>query len=255
MKNEILKRRIFLLLMAGLLTLFCQCTKVVSFEGAGVLSGRIVTHDEFGIENYDAAGVSVKLDSTELTAITDDQGYFIIENVPAGSYDLVAAKAGYGTRKLYSLDIFSGTDTTYINKFDLYQPSSIEIKNFRIEQEGSYVHGRGTIIHKFPNLPEKDVYFGPIIVVCYGDNSDVSYKKCMRWMFFDVNQPSDTEFDISNFFRIVGGSGMRRYFVAYGISTYNVPFYDWNFDSETGQTQSLSNLLGKPSEVIEFTYQ
>jgi hypothetical protein len=59
----------------------------------------------------------VLLVDTKITAITDINGNFIIDNVPIGTYSLTASFIGYGDTTLTNVQVIS--DTTIVLKFVL----------------------------------------------------------------------------------------------------------------------------------------
>ncbi len=56
--------------------------------------------------------VTVSLDGTSLSAQSAASGYFILSDVPAGTYDLTAYKAGYFSAKLTGISVTAGVKTS-----------------------------------------------------------------------------------------------------------------------------------------------
>lgn len=81
-----------------LLTLLCAFLSTVALyainneDEKGIISGRVTTSD-----GQPAASVTVTLKSTRRSALTNDNGYFIMRNVPVGTYQLEVSLVGYET--------------------------------------------------------------------------------------------------------------------------------------------------------------
>ncbi|MEP7233681.1 MAG: carboxypeptidase-like regulatory domain-containing protein [Ignavibacteriota bacterium] len=65
-----------------------------------------------------SAGVTVSLDGTSLSATTDSSGFWKLDNVPSGNYDVTITKSGFGLTRNYGVAI-SGPGTTYIPRIYL----------------------------------------------------------------------------------------------------------------------------------------
>lgn len=61
-----------------------------SYAQSGSLSGHIVSSSQVPLD-----GVTVTLQNTMYTTVTDEKGYFILRQIPAGSYALTASSMGY----------------------------------------------------------------------------------------------------------------------------------------------------------------
>ncbi len=70
----------------------------------GVITG-LVTDTETG---QPVANVQVSLQGTQLGALTTDAGRYMISNVPAGTYTVVAQMLGYSTRRQANVQVRSG---------------------------------------------------------------------------------------------------------------------------------------------------
>ena len=87
-------KRIFNIVILLTLSLFVSCSEdTVDLIGLGTVTGRVVESDSFNpIEN-----AKVTITPTNNAVFTDEDGYFIVENVEAGDYSLSAEKEGYLT--------------------------------------------------------------------------------------------------------------------------------------------------------------
>lgn len=264
MKKTITIKRTFWILFfacAGL-----GCTETVDFTQTCTVSGTVASLDEFGIKINDSGHISVRLDSTDISAITDENGSFTLKNVPTGFFDLVLEKEGYGTRMINGLGVYATGDTFKLNPIDLIQTSSIEIKNFRIEKGEYYLVAKGTIVHKFPiitELPEGSTYGYaikcPRIEICYGANNKVSDKNYIRKSIYNVNLPSNSEFHISLGWMIAPPYQYleTNFYVAYGNSTINSYRNKATHNDYSGTLYDRNPYYyptnGKPSNVFSIT--
>ncbi len=64
------------------------------------------------------SGVTVALEGTGYSAVTDDSGYFILHNVPTGTYNVRFSKPGYGDVRWMSTTVTGGGNT------DVYWPET-----------------------------------------------------------------------------------------------------------------------------------
>jgi len=75
----------------------------------GTLSGTIAGYDDKTVSNSDASGFTVALIPLGKTTTTDAAGKFSFSDLEYDSYDLSISKAGYGTHKVYGVNLQSST--------------------------------------------------------------------------------------------------------------------------------------------------
>lgn len=80
------------------------CPEVFSQVASGALRGSIQDADFFAPLN----GVSVSLEGAALSALSDADGNFFINNIPPGSYTLIAVRDGYVRERVSDLVITAG---------------------------------------------------------------------------------------------------------------------------------------------------
>ncbi|MBW7889027.1 MAG: TonB-dependent receptor [Bacteroidetes bacterium] len=86
-------------------------------------------------------GVNVVLQGTSIGAATDFDGYFVIINIPPGTYDVRISSIGYGTKLIKGVRINSGQTTT-LN--ETLAEETIETKEVVITAERPIVDTRQT---------------------------------------------------------------------------------------------------------------
>ncbi len=82
-------------------------------QTTGGLKGKVIEQ----ATKQPMVGVTVKVDNTQLGAITDIDGNFSIENVPTGSYSLTLTFIGFQTKKV--TDVIITASKTYYAEFEL----------------------------------------------------------------------------------------------------------------------------------------
>ncbi len=87
-----------------------------STASAGTLTGTVTLGSEWGFSPGalgSSAGVTIVLDNTSLSTTSDSTGYWKLENVPAGNYDVTISKFGFGLTCIYGVTV-QGPGTTFI---------------------------------------------------------------------------------------------------------------------------------------------
>jgi len=72
-------------------------------QNTGSLNGRILDQQS----QQPLIGATVLLEGTSIGTVTDDQGYFILENIPSKSYNVVASYLGYQTATQFNIIVKS----------------------------------------------------------------------------------------------------------------------------------------------------
>lgn len=103
---------------------------------SGNISGSVNLYDE-GVTQIDNAGMTVKLEGTSISVVTDDEGKFTLENVSFGTYTLVYEKSGYGTFKRF--DVEHNVENTFIpDAPSLGQRSTTVTTNLTVNSSSSF---------------------------------------------------------------------------------------------------------------------
>lgn len=82
--------------LALLLGVICATTSASAQEEGGTVSGRVL---EDGTQRP-LAGVNIVIEGTQRGTITDADGAFVLNGVPAGEHELAASLIGYGSQTL-----------------------------------------------------------------------------------------------------------------------------------------------------------
>jgi hypothetical protein len=94
----------------SILTLSCGRDSISGPSGTA-LSGTVALQDAWGNDLDDFSGVAVSVGGLSLKAVTDKNGSWHIDDVPAGRYDITLAKATFGMMRILDQAVV-GTTTT-----------------------------------------------------------------------------------------------------------------------------------------------
>lgn len=118
-------------------------------QSTGRIEGRIQSERGEGI-----AGISVGLEGTSYGSTTDDEGKFLIRNIPAGSYTLVASGIGYTLQK-QSLEV-TGGKAAFVNVDLATSAHSLGEVQVTAHRSGDYLQRTATTATKM-EAPIKSV--------------------------------------------------------------------------------------------------
>lgn len=101
----------FIALSLCAITLLASCSKDSDTPtvSRGSLSGTIIAYDDKTSSSSNASGFTVTLLPTGKTATTDAAGKFNFADLAYDSYDLTVSKTGYGTYKLFGVNLQSAS--------------------------------------------------------------------------------------------------------------------------------------------------
>ncbi|MEN6355490.1 MAG: TonB-dependent receptor [Armatimonadota bacterium] len=99
-------------LILSITALVCACVWVTAGT-TGSVSG-VVKDAETGAA---LSGANIVIAGTGLSTVTDENGRFVIANIPPGDYDITAQMVGYGTRNLADIQVIM--DATASADFDM----------------------------------------------------------------------------------------------------------------------------------------
>jgi hypothetical protein len=87
-----------------------------SITGVVSLGKQLDAHSPNNFAN--SAGVTVSLDGTSLSTITDSSGFWKFDNIPSGNYDITITKSGFGLTRMYGVAV-GGPGTAHIPRVNL----------------------------------------------------------------------------------------------------------------------------------------
>jgi len=111
----------------------------------GNIVGFVNLVDETGNEVEDKSGVNISIEGLTSSAKTNEDGRFELSNVPAGTYNIIYNKTGYGSYKRFSFQFFGGNIPAMLYETTLYEQPKIEIKSLDISFNDNVVNISGKI--------------------------------------------------------------------------------------------------------------
>lgn len=98
----------------------------------GNIIGFVNLVNETGSEVEDKSGVNVSIEGLNTSANTNENGRFELSNVPAGTYNIIYNKKGYGSYKRFSFQFIGGNIPAMLYETTLYEQPKIEIQSLDI---------------------------------------------------------------------------------------------------------------------------
>jgi hypothetical protein len=105
----------------------------------GSIVGFVHLIDENGNVSNDRSGVNVSIEGIAKSAITNEIGRVELTNVPAGTYNILFSKEGYGTCKISSFQFIGGNFPALLNQTILYKQPQIVIQNIEISLMETFI--------------------------------------------------------------------------------------------------------------------
>ena len=132
-------------------TLICIFVLIISSLVVAGTTGKIAGRVIDATSNEPLIGVNLIVEGTQIGAATDEEGFYLILNVPPGSYNVIADYIGYG----------SLTKTGVRVKIDMTTTLNFEMSEAVLRGETVTVVAERPIaeidltIHKIDNIPIK----------------------------------------------------------------------------------------------------
>ncbi|HEY1869429.1 MAG TPA: TonB-dependent receptor [Chitinophagaceae bacterium] len=206
----------------SILLLFCL-TENADSQSTGSIKGSITDNGKTPLSH-----VNIILDKTNFHATTNDEGEYIIGNIPTGSYHLVISHISYQSIKR---DIVVKKNETVEYSYAL-QASTTEIPSVEV-----YGEGRFTKIALLTEIVGTNIYSGKKNEVLLLDsmNADLAQNKA-RDVFARV--PGITSWELD-------GSGTQTSVAARGLS----PHRSWEFNVNQNGYNVNNDLYGYPEAM------
>ncbi|MFI5201824.1 MAG: carboxypeptidase-like regulatory domain-containing protein [Candidatus Kapaibacterium sp.] len=259
------------LLIAGI-AVFNSCkTQPTAPTETATIEGRVMLMQNYWQHLPPFGGVNVTIEGTNFSAVTDDSGYYTLQDVPTGTYNVLFSKSGYGEVRLFSMSVTGGGNAPFYFYNNQYYTTLIKISNLvttireveikdttlPTEEETTYLIAKGEVT---PNPLINQLYDG--IAVYLSHTSDVSSLQGHYTTFFyndGLDNPSSYPIDTTketfvfgitqNDLRSAGfNSGDSIYVATYGAPLYEFPPGDY-YDPGINQ-KVLSSANQTPSPVI-----
>jgi len=237
MKHKV--RTLGVIVLLGSLAILISCNKTENdryFEGDIV--GFVKLIDDEGKEIFDKSGVSVKVENTSFSAITNEEGLFRISNLPAGSYKLVYSKDGFGFRRIFNYQFIGGNLPAFVHEIVLFEQPNVHFENVKLSFDQDVV-----IITS--DISEAKRFFTRFYFSSNPNVSDEVYDYFPGDYSYCCSKTTNfQQYMLRNQFPFK--SGDRVYLVIYLINYYDQCYLDYE------KEECLYNSLQKTSDVISI---
>jgi len=133
----------------------------------GNTSGLVSLIDTNGVLPANKSGVSVSVEGTSKTAVTDSTGHWIIDSLTTGVYTIDISKATYGSTKIQNFQ-FIGGGTTYLGDLSLSEVPNFQVSNLTYTTGNGFIDVSGTLTLGSPQTTGRN------ILLFIGNSSNVS---------------------------------------------------------------------------------
>jgi hypothetical protein len=248
-----MKRKVVLIsIMFLFLVIANSCTKVgpEGPEGpsgpagsalSGSLVGFVTLYDEFGVAVADKSGVTVTVDGylPALTATTNSAGKYQIDNLQAGTYDLVFTKTGYATYKSLGFSFVGGV------KPRLFYATLAQQSNTLLTNLVGSIFSTTTMTLSCTVAPAIPAGYYRIIRFYFGKTNTVS---STNYITTSATSSSTTSYSANRSFdKMNYPTGTTLYVIAYGESNYTYGYPDLT----TGLT-IYTTINSTPSNIVSI---
>lgn len=111
----------------------------------GNIVGFVNLVNETGNEVEDKSGVNISIEGLTSSANTNEDGRFELSNVPAGTYNIIYNKTGYGSYKRFSFQFIGGNVPAMLYETTLYEQPKIDIQSLDISFDDNIINITGEI--------------------------------------------------------------------------------------------------------------
>ncbi|MBS1904108.1 MAG: carboxypeptidase regulatory-like domain-containing protein [Bacteroidetes bacterium] len=136
--------------------------------GAATLQGTVTLIDSVGNRLNDASGVTVRLDDSTFSAVTDVNGVWKIHGLPNRTYEITYSKPGFGTIHEASYQ-FLGGDTVFHADQVLWMPIHRRFELSDVGAVGGYVGVGGQA-----SVPSNGILYSYLLCVASDSTSLVN---------------------------------------------------------------------------------
>ena len=96
----------------------------------GNIEGYAILYHEYDYAYPNSSGITVSLEGTTMSTMTDSTGWWKLQDITTGTYNIIFEKIGFFSKKIYSVQ-FVGGGTLYLNQKN-YAPVLFELPSFTI---------------------------------------------------------------------------------------------------------------------------
>ena len=248
--------RCLCLSLLSLVTFLLSCTDKDSVRLVTV-SGHVETYTNFAEPFADNSGITVSLEDSSQSTVTDVYGYWILHNVPADTQNFVFAKPGFVTTKALRREVFESENDIGTTPMHLTPTHSLSFEaNLTAGSPSGFIL---ELACKLPTPASSHFYSARIFV---GISPSVSSEPGTYFDTFTVdNSFSQTDsayyrfgYPIRGLSPLLDTTGTHYYLVAYGSTNASSPpislvYYYYDYIT---QNTYFSNISTSPSTLKEI---
>lgn len=251
--------------LAAFLSVFCISLVLLGCKGdvgpsgptgpsgpslTGNISGLVTLTDSNGVQPVNRSGVTVSIEGTSFSAVTDSTGRWQINSVTTGNYTIDISKNTYGMSKIQNYQ-FVGGGTSYVGNTNLS-----EVPNFSVSNLAYTVSTGGKIIVTGTLSYTSSQTNGRNILIFVGNSASVSSSPALNLgvvAAYDSSMGTSFSVNITDetFSNLGLGQGSPAFLIAYASSAppANCSRY---VDQTTGRFNytSLSSATSNVLQVI-----
>jgi len=233
---------IFLLIIISLVA----CNKEEDTVTTSSISGKVKLYDD-GNSNLDNNDMTITVEGTSplLSAKTNQNGEYSIQNIPFGSYTLQFNKIGYGTYKIFDAALTNSSGPVVIAEVaNLGQISNTAIINkFSVSISETTVEIKGTV------NPTGTIETPKYVRLFYSTDENVSNS---NYTFYsDNNEVSDVTFNIQITKEDLNTMGFETGTTVY-IKAYGESYWSNSYEDPSSSKMLFPNLNSSSSEAASF---
>ena len=222
--QKLMKNKFYLILLLAL-PFFTSCKDDEPVEeppAKGNIMGQVILYDEFNNSVSDS-GMTVSVEGTSNFAVTDTGGNFTIAGVLLGNYTLTYEKPGFGTYKMYNVELVSRNQTITLGETpELGMKSKTSISNVTLAPSGTDFF---FFISTNPISSASTNHYYRMFFATYAGVNYKDYSNYSELFTADVD-PHINTFTASDFYAMGFISGDEIFARAYGESIYSNAYDD-----------------------------
>ncbi len=212
----------------------------------GNTSGLVSLIDTNGALPTNKSGITVSVEGTSKTAVTDSTGHWIIDSLTTGVYTIDISKATYGSTKIQNFQ-FIGGGTTYLGDLSLSEVPNFQVSNLTYTTGTNYIDVSGTLTLGSPQATGRN------ILLFVGNTSNVSstpanYLGVFNGFATGTSTTFTQRLTTANLTSLGIGTGSPAFIMAYSSSAVLASSSRY-VDQTTGKFIYTS--LGNPSGVLQ----
>jgi len=183
---------------------------------SGTITGLVNLIDTNGVQPANRSGISVSIDGTTKSAVTDSTGKWTINALTTGIYAITISKANYGMTKHINLQ-FVGGGTTYIGEDVLSATPNFSVSNLSYTPGNQFVDVKGNLSYSSTQT------IGRNVILFIGNSSNVSsdpatYLGVVNGFANDTATTFTQRITTATFNQLGIATGSATYIIAYSSS-------------------------------------